>query len=314
MKVGLLGYGYWGKNWARVARDMGALGWVYDPDPCRREAIGREVGGRFVREDPGLNDARVDGLILSTPPTSHADLTIAALRAGKHVLVEKPMATRVADAWDMVTEAESRNLTLMVGYTFLYSQPIRDFLEAAGTIGDLRLARFTWANRGIVREDVDVWWNVGPHLLSVLSQIADLPPFGVTASAGAWLSPDRADVAQVGLSLPGGMRAEFTVSWLDPVKTRKITLIGSEGEIVCNPTGSGLAVFKNDGETLDTVAPGDGPEALALELADFLAAMENGVEPRGSAALGLKIQETMELVDEAIGESLFPGLTEGAAV
>jgi len=306
MKLGLIGFGYWGKKWARVMDARGLLGWVHDSDESRLEEA--RTARYPVIDDVEWSKTGVAGVVIATPPTSHYSYAAAAMESGHHVLVEKPMATRLYDAKDMVKLAGVADRLLMPGYTFLYSPMILHLKKILPEIGRLRLIRMHWLNRGIVRDDVDVWWNVGPHLLSVVALFADLPPFSVGCSAGAWLAPDRADVCAVTMELEDKVRAELVVSWLDPEKVRQITLIGSKGEVICKPTENEVRVYVGGTRAHDLEAVEPGPEPLDAELTDFVVHMRSDEKPRANMDMGLKIAQTLEAVNSLVDQCILPGI------
>jgi predicted dehydrogenase len=235
--VAQLGCGYWGPNLLRnlVAQQACRVKWVADPDPSRRAYVGQAHPGVGVTADfrEPLEDREVDAVVIATPAASHYALTKAALAAGKHVLVEKPLAMSTTEADELVTAAAGR--TLMVGHTFLYNAAVSHLkkLIDAGELGTLYYVYAQRLNLGQVRSDVNAWWNLAPHDVSILLYLrgGELPEI-VSARGIDYLQPGIEDVAFATLTWPDRVTAHVHVSWLDPSKVRKVTIVGSRKMLV----------------------------------------------------------------------------------
>lgn len=299
IQLGLIGFGRWGKNWGRVLDDEGVLAWIRDDDPDRMEEAARVHGADKVAYQ-GAETFPADGVVIATPASTHYQLAREQLLMGRHVLVEKPVATKGRQVTELRRLANERDLAVVVGHTFLYSEPLFRVFRWIndGEIGAVRHIRMEWTNRGTVREDCDVLWNVGPHPASVLLRIAGTPPSGVQAASGAWLAPDRADVNHAWLEWGSGVSAQWSLSWLDPEKTRRITVLGERGEIVCEPTEGRTDLYTQDGEKVER-SFALGREPLSVELLDFLIAIERGQPPMSGLGLAHQVTRLLQRVESA---------------
>lgn len=234
MNIAVLGSGYWGKNHVRVfARAANAhLRWVCDPDPAAlAAAAGLAPRARTTSDlDRVLADPAVDGVVIATPAATHADLAVRAFAAGKHVLVEKPVALSLADAVRIDAAARRAGRALVVGHLMLYHAAVvrlRELLHA-GELGRLHYLYATRVNLGRLRSDENALWSFGPHDLAIFDHLVGELPASVSARGAACLQPGIEDVVFVSLRYPGGVMAHLHLSWLDPKKERRVTLVCSD--------------------------------------------------------------------------------------
>jgi predicted dehydrogenase len=181
-----------------------------------------------------LGDGQIDAVAIATPPDSHFELSKAALSAGKHVFVEKPMANSSAECRELIALAEKQQRVLMVGHTFLYNaavNKVREYVQS-GELGEVYYLYSQRLNLGRVRQDVDAMWNYAPHDLSILLYWLGRMPLRVSARGSAYLQDGVVDVAFVQLEFAGGVIANVHVSWLDPNKVRRMTVVGSQKMVV----------------------------------------------------------------------------------
>ena len=181
-----------------------------------------------------LADDTIDGVVIATPVDTHFTLAKAALEAGKHVLVEKPLATTSADCEALIALADERDLRLMVGHVFVYNPAVRRVKELidSGELGDVYYIYSQRLNLGQVRHDVNALWNFAPHDVSILCYWLDAEPTEVTARGFSYVQPGIEDVVFMTLDFPGGVGANVHISWLDPLKVRRMTVVGSEKMVV----------------------------------------------------------------------------------
>lgn len=235
LPVAVIGAGYWGPNLVRniAMNPSTSLSWVCDVDLARAERLASTYAGARAIDDVWavLGDVDVEALAIATPPSTHAELAIAALQAGKHVLIEKPLASSIEDAEKMVDEAEANDRVLMCDHTYCYTpavQYMRDVVHR-GELGELQFIDSVRINLGIVQRDVDVVWDLAPHDLSVLDVV--LPPgVGVRSVSATGADPIRSGqtcVAYLSMELDGGAIAHVHVNWLSPTKVRTMILGGS---------------------------------------------------------------------------------------
>lgn len=238
VSVGIAGYGYWGPNLARNFDGLpGAkVGAVCDSSP---ERLGHARGNlpqavMFADFQEMLDQADLDAVVVATPARTHHALARAALLAGKHVMVEKPMATSTAECDDLIRLAAAKGLTLMVGHTFLYSDAVREVIRiiASGEIGEIRYINCQRLNLGLFQKDINVAWDLAPHDLSILLHVMGGLPQIVNCQGHAHINPNVEDVANISLTFAGMRFATVQNSWLEPRKVRQITFVGSHGMIV----------------------------------------------------------------------------------
>jgi predicted dehydrogenase len=317
--VVVVGYGYWGPNIVRnvVERPELSLLALCELDAARSEKFAARFPGipTVTDFDGVLADPRVDAVCVATPPRTHHALARRALLAGKHVLVEKPLATNTADAEELVAIAEERGLTLMPGHTFLYSPPVNKIhrLIESGELGEIYFVTSSRMNLGIYQPD-GVLCDLAPHDLSILLHWLDEPVTGVTASGRSIFQSGVPETAFLTLTFASGATANVQVSWLAPRKVRQMVIVGSKRMVQYDDTAPDASVRVYDrgldvqlpapasfGEhqltyrSGDMVAPRiDAAEPLGLELADFAESIVTGRRPRSHARLGLEIVRVLD--------------------
>jgi len=235
-KVALAGLGYWGPNLARNFDDLAELAWLCDTSDGRRaEFAPRYPSGRVTGDfDEVLADDSLDAVVIATPVPTHYDLAKRALEAGKHVLVEKPPAMRAIEMDELVEIAAARDLVLMPGHLLLYHPGVEKLkqLVDAGELGDVLCIYGNRQNLGIVRTNENALWSLGVHDLSVILYLLDEEPSEAVAHGNAFLTPGVEDVVFCYLRFPSGKIAHMHLSWLDPHKMRRITVVGREKMVV----------------------------------------------------------------------------------
>jgi predicted dehydrogenase len=318
VRIALVGLGYWGPNLLRAAGELSDLeiATLCDLDAERLAQHGRRHPYVHLTRcfDDILADDSVDGVVIATPIATHHHLTKAALEAGKHVLVEKPMASNTEECEDLIEVATMRDRILMPGHTFLYSPPviaIKSMLDGE-QLGDVHFITSTRVNLGIHRSDASVIEDLGPHDFSILSYWMGRPSY-VRAVARDSIVPGTWDVAFIDLIYPSGTLVRLELSWLAPTKLRRTVLAGRKAMVVYDDTsneqvrvydcGVELVEPQNFGEHQlsyrlgDVISPRlDNAEPLRLELADFAAAIRSGAQPRSNMQLGLDV---VRMVDAA---------------
>jgi len=238
VNLAMIGLGYWGPNLARnlAILEGATLHTMCDARPERLEQLQRQYPGVRTTTDyeSVLADDAIHGVVLATPVASHYDLAKRALDAGKHVLIEKPLARTSEECRDLIERAARGRLTLMVGHVFLFNAAVRRMKEYidSGELGDVRYIYSQRLNLGQVRTDVNSLWNFAPHDLSILMYWLDTVPERVIARGYSYVQPDIEDVVFMTLDFPGQVGANVHISWLDPFKIRRMTVVGSEKMIV----------------------------------------------------------------------------------
>lgn len=238
VSVGIAGYGYWGPNLARNFQSLAGahLAAVCDSDPERLEHLRRTQPGVAAHPDfmEMLRDPQIDAVVVATPAGTHFKLAKAALLAGKHVLVEKPMASSSAECRELIQIARQNGLSLMVGHTYLYSEAVRKILEIvdSGDIGEIRYINCQRLNLGLFQQDINVAWDLAPHDLSIIIRVMGCLPTVVNCQGNAVINSGIEDVTNLSLMFPGKRFATVQSSWLEPRKARQMTFVGTRKMIV----------------------------------------------------------------------------------
>lgn len=237
ISIGIIGAGYWGPNLIRNFNEIeGAdLRVVCDLRQERLDHIqSRYPNLPVTRDVKDLLGPEIDAIVIATPVSTHFKLAMQCLQAGKHVLVEKPMTCNSADARVMVDEAYHRGLVLMTGHTFIFNPAVISLKEiiASGEIGRVYYINCTRVNLGLYQPDVNVLWDLAPHDISMLQYILNSHPEAASARGGMYVKPGVFDVAYLTLYFPRSVMVDLRVSWLDPCKIRRVTIVGSKKMIV----------------------------------------------------------------------------------
>jgi predicted dehydrogenase len=236
VKVAVAGLGHWGKNLVRNFDDLAELRVLCDVSPETREEFARRQPTAHVTSDFDelLADSEVEAVVIATPVPTHYSLAKQALQAGKHVFVEKPPAMRGDEMEELVALAEERELTLMPGHLLLYHPGVRKLKELvlSGELGDVLCIYGNRQNLGKIRKDENALWSLGVHDLSVILWLVDEEPSEVWAHGNAFLTPGVEDVVFCYMRFPSGKIAHMHLSWLDPHKMRKITVVGRDKMVV----------------------------------------------------------------------------------
>lgn len=325
-RLGVIGCGYWGSKHARVLNsieDVGAVA-VIDADGEKVRRLAQSFPG--VTGFTSIDDAmdHVDAVVIATPPSSHAPLALKLIEAGKHVMVEKPMATTSADARTMIAAAEACAVVLMVGHTFEYHSAVwklRDMVRSR-EIGDLYYLDTARLNLGLYQSDVNVILDLAPHDISILNYILGRQPTSVQCWASRHAHRILEDVAYLRLSYTDpDVFANVHVSWLDPRKVRRVTLVASKKMVVYNDLASeeririhDKGVLQMSGHDDDTHPPmsyryGDvvAPyltmnEPLVVEDRHFVDCIFTGNRPMTDGASGLAVVEILECAQRSLNE------------
>ncbi|HYE01193.1 MAG TPA: Gfo/Idh/MocA family oxidoreductase [Alphaproteobacteria bacterium] len=327
-RVAVFGCGYWGKNLIRNFAELGALEAVSDADPARAAEFGSRHGVRALTAEAALADPAVDGVVIAAPAELHAGLAQRALRAGKHVFVEKPLALRLADAAETIAVARAAGRVLMVGHLLQYHPAflaLKD-LVAAGRLGRLQYIYSNRLNLGKFRREENVFWSFAPHDLSMILALAGGLPDRVETVAARYLHGEVADVTTTHLAFADGLRAHVFVSWLHPFKEQKLVVVGDAGMAVFDdgqPWGSKLVLYPHkvvwqNGAPEPAKADAEPvalPEAepLRLECRHFLDCMAEGRAPRTDGEEGLRVLQVLDAAERAARAGAAVSLSPAAA-
>jgi predicted dehydrogenase len=330
MRVALIGLGYWGPNYVRVLNELPGVELVAICD-VSDDALAlvrqRSVNIRTTTEPLDVFAADdVDAVIVATPTTTHYELAVDALQAGKHVLCEKPLAATIAECDDLIAAADRQKRVLFVGHTFIFNPAIRKMREliADGSVGRLLYANAVRTGLGPIRQDVNVLWDLAPHDLSILFFLFDEEPVSISASGQSFLRDEVEDVVFAQLRFESGAIAGLHVSWLDPYKVRRLTAVGDRRMVVFDDVAvdEKLKIFDKGAsyETMSRSARGtdfgeyraiirDGDinipkipadEPLKEEVSEFIRCCRSGVQPLTDGKAGRRVVAVLEAATDSL--------------
>ncbi|HLM49113.1 MAG TPA: Gfo/Idh/MocA family oxidoreductase [Solirubrobacteraceae bacterium] len=324
VRVGVVGLGYWGPNLARnfAALPGAELRWLCDVGEEARARAGAALPDVRVTADLGdlLADPDLDAVVLATPVPTHAGLAVRVLQAGKHCFVEKPLGTSVPEAQRAVEAARSTGRQLMVGHLLEYHPGVRKLEEIAssGELGDIHYIYSNRLNLGQLRADENALWSLGAHDVSVVLALADEEPYEIQARGESYMRPGVEDVVFCYLRFPSGLAAHLHLSWLDPHKERRFTVVGSrrmatfddmdlERKVTVYDKGFDERVgsygeyITRSGDIWSPRVP--ALEPLRMECEHFLEAIREGRAPRSDGASGLRVVRVLEGLQESLDAS-----------
>jgi predicted dehydrogenase len=319
VKVGLVGLGYWGPNLARNFEPLADLAWLCDFDESLRDQFAARYPRARVTADFGelLADPELEAVVIATPVPTHYALAKQALEAGKHVLVEKPPAMKGTEMDELVALAAERDLVLMPGHLLLYHPGVRKLKELvdSGDLGDVLCVYTNRQNLGIVRANENALWSLGVHDLSVILWLIGEDPIEVSAHGRDFLNKGVEDVVFCYLRFPSGKIAHMHLSWLDPHKMRKMTVVGNEKMVVFDdmelerkvtiyekgpwqPTHTYGEWQTRTGDISSPKIPSDEP--LRLECRHFLDLVAGEGDPLRAAQDGLAVVRVLEQLQTSL--------------
>jgi predicted dehydrogenase len=309
LNIAQIGVGYWGPNLLRnlVANRRCRVARVADLSSERRDYVKRLYPAVRVTDnvDELLKDGEMDGVIVATPVATHFDLAMRALSSGKHILVEKPLATTVEEVEQMGELAKQKNLVVMAGHTFLFNAAVRYVKKMidSGELGDIRYIYSQRLNLGRIRSDVDALWNFAPHDISIIQYwLNDVTPLSLVKRGLDYIQRNIDDVVFVNIIYPNRIMANIHVSWLDPHRVRSMTVVGSKKMVVYDDIAENkIAIFDKGidrmavlGQNMDFDDPRfqnfnhrsgdvvmpriDFQEPLKVEIEHFLDCIEKGTK------------------------------------
>lgn len=321
--AGLVGYGYWGPNIARNLADSPDMRLLEVCELDERRAklfTSRHPRVPWSRDfDHMLLDPHIEAVFVATPPATHHQLVSRALAAGKHVLVEKPLAMTRVEAEQLLALAADADRVLMPGHTFLYSPPVnkvRDLLRE-GDLGEVYFVTSSRMNLGLYQHG-GVILDLAPHDISIMLFWLETPVVQVSAVAQSIFQPSVHETAFLTLTFAGGATANVQISWLAPRKARQMVVVGSRRMVQYDDTAAddvvrvydrgmefetptGFGEYKLTYRSGDMVAPWiTAAEPLALEIADFARAIRTGAQPRSDARLGLEVVRVLEAAHQSL--------------
>ncbi len=323
--VAVIGCGYWGPN---LLRNFAQFPNVRVKTACdlnkeRLRHIGQLYPGVETVTDLDIivNDPEIDAVVVATPVTTHHPIAMKLLEAGKHILVEKPMASSIAEAEELTETADERGLVLMTGHTFVFTAAVNKVkdLISSGELGHVYYISTTRVNLGLFQEDINVVWDLAPHDVSILNYVLGAEPETVSATGQAYIRTGIEDVAFIHLKYPGEILAHTHVSWLNPDKIRRTVVVGSKKMLVYDDVSmqekirvydKGVTVqphYDTFGEFQlsyrfgDIYTPRlDDSEPLKNECQHFIHCIQKRETPRADGDAGLAVVRVMERACESI--------------
>jgi len=323
LRFGVIGCGYWGPHLVRNIHEIpeAELVAISDLRQDRLDSIGgRYPGIRLYRDHQDLLASGVDAVVVASPIHTHYALVREALLAGKHVLVEKPLATSSAEAAELITLARRRQRVLMVGHTFVYNPAVQELarLVRAGELGRIYYGDAARLNLGQFQRHANVLWDLAPHDISILVHVLDQHPVRVSARGSRCVQADVHDVCYLEILFSGGASAHVHVSWLDPDKVRRLTLVGDRRMAVFDDVEATTKLRIYDRGVEPSVGRGHGEPAVAyrngeivipyiewreplrVECEHFVDCVRSGQRPQSDGEQGLIIVATLEAADRSL--------------
>jgi predicted dehydrogenase len=324
MRLAVAGLGYWGPNLARnfAALPDCELAWVCDADPAAVHRVAARFPG--VRSttalDDLLDDPQLDAIVLATPVPTHAELAVRVLEAGKHCFVEKPLAIDVASAERAVAAAAEAERVLMVGHLLEYHPAVAKLKEIAdgGDLGDIHYVYSNRLNLGKLRDDENALWSLGAHDVSVVLLLAGEEPFEVEAHGESYIKPGIEDVVFAFMRFPSGLAAHLHLSWLDPHKERRFTVVGSRRMATFDDMELERKVsvydkgFDEDASSYGEYITRSGDiwsprvpnrEPLRIECEHFVECIREGRTPLSDGPSGLRVVRVLEALQQRLDAS-----------
>ena len=327
LAVGVIGCGYWGPNLIRNFINLhdSQVKICADIERERLEHMQQLYPSLMVTEDYSdiVDDPDIEAIVIATPVSAHFPIAREALKAGKHVFVEKPLAGSVNEGVKLIDLADSQGKVLMVGHTFVFTaavNKIKDLINAE-ELGDIFYISSSRVNLGIFQEDINVVWDLAPHDISIMNYVLGSRPVSVSAIGHSYIRPKIEDVAFLNLIYPKNILANIQVSWLNPNKIRKTTVVGSKKMLLYDDVSSlekiriydkGVSVtphYDTFGEFQLSYRYGDisipkldDAEPLKLECQHFVECIQNGVSSIASGRHGLEVLLVLDAAERSIKE------------
>lgn len=324
IRVGVIGAGYWGPHLIRNLSEIPEtrLSVVADLSEARLSALRPRYPGVTMTTDyRAALGPDTDAVVIATPVNTHFALAREALMFGKHVLVEKPLTRSAEEARELIRLADENGVQLMVGHTFEYNPAVlalKEIIEA-GVVGRVLYIDAARLNLGQYRTDVNVLWDLAPHDISIMNFILGAEPTHVSARGNTCIQPSTHDVAYIELKFPKGVLGHIHVSWLEPCKVRRLTVVGDEKMVVYNDVAAeeklriydkGVTRTTSSGDYADfqlsyhyggvTIPAVPGGEPLKLELNHLIDCIRTGMRPRSDGYSGLRVINVLEAADKSL--------------
>ncbi len=324
VRVGVIGTGYWGPNLLRNLHYLpdSEVVAVADKRDERLDHVRSLYSSLETTNDyQDFFDMGIQAVVIATPPATHYNIAMDCLKHGLHTFIEKPLTLDSAHGQELVDYAEANNLVLMVGHTFEYNSAVRKVKEIidSGDIGDILYIDSVRVNLGLFQRDLDVVWDLAPHDLSILNYLIGQDPISIRADGGANIFPGKTDVAYLHIDYPDNILAHVHVSWLDPSKVRRTTIVGSKKMLVYDDLENleKIKIYDKGVEALpytdsygdfqcsyrygDVTAPYiHFTEPLRIECQHFIDCINNGTTPLSDGWSGLRVVRLLEAAERSL--------------
>jgi predicted dehydrogenase len=330
IRIAVIGAGHWGPNFVRNFhnKQVSEVAWVVDRDASRLAEVQARFSDIHVAEDIGaaLRDPLVEAVVIATPTSTHYKLAKAALAAGKHVLVEKPMATASGEAAELCAIAARAHRVLMVGHVFIYNPSVRrvkQYIDAA-ELGRVYYVSMVRTNLGPIRSDVNAAWDLAAHDISIVNYWLAAEPLSASAIGGTWINPGIEDAVFATLRYPHDVLVNLHVSWLNPRKARDITVVGDKRMLTFDDMNLGeplriydkqvtdartpapyidsFASFRTSLRDGDIIIPRVSPcEPLRAECEHFLDCIASAAPPITGGQDGVAVVRALEAIQRSAG-------------
>ncbi|MBI3653833.1 MAG: Gfo/Idh/MocA family oxidoreductase [Acidobacteria bacterium] len=321
-QIAVIGAGYWGINHVRNFHELGALKTVCDASEASLQKIAATFANTKIEADyqKVLADTEIRGVVIATPAETHYSLAAAAIEAGKHVLVEKPLTLDVEEGERLVKLAEKRQAILMVGHLLEYHPAVLRLrqLIISGELGELRYIYSNRLNLGKVRREENILWSFAPHDIAIILRLVGAWPRQIAATGGAYLQSHIADVTVTTMEFPTGVRAHIFVSWLHPYKDQRLIVVGAKKMAVFDDVAKAnkLTVYDQGVEFVNGEAvmrrnegvaePLEQAEPLRCECLEFLQCIATGRRPLTDGASGLQVLRVLEAAEHSLAQNGIP--------
>lgn len=314
IKIAVIGSGYWGINLVRNFNELGVLELVCDQSTSsldKTKQISPTVKTTNNYKDI-LDDENINGVVIATPAITHHKLALEFLKAGKDVLVEKPLSLNIKDGYNLVKYANENNRILMVGHVLEYHPAIVKIQQmiSKGAIGDLQYVYSNRLNFGRVRKEENILWSFAPHDIAIMLRIVDEMPVSVSATGAEYLTPSVPDVTLTNLSFKNKIKGHIHVSWLHPFKEQRLVVIGSKKMITFDDVSKNLSLYdqhvqiKNNSLTPISRNVSDisyqNKEPLKIECEAFVEAIETRKKPLTDGESGLKVLQVLTTAQNSV--------------
>jgi predicted dehydrogenase len=325
INIGIVGCGYWGPNLIRNFYHLSGckVRKVCDVDLKRLSHMQKLYPGIEITVDFDeiIQDSQIDTVVIAVPVHLHFEMARKSLQAGKHTFIEKPMASSVVECQELIEISEKKKLTLMIGHTFVYCSAVRKIKEImdSGELGELLYISSRRLNMGLYQKDINVAWDLAPHDISIILYLLDEVPLSVNCQGKSHVGQQREDVTNMTINLSNNKLAIIHSSWLDPVKTREMTFVGTKKMLVYNdlepietikiydkrveapPYYDTFAEFHYSYHYGDMYSPRiESTEPLKEECQHFLDCIRTGNKSYSSGAEGLRVVQVLEASDKSL--------------